>query len=124
MDDWAYEMAAAMKAAGKQSLILGPCIGDTISITPFKVAIQNGQYLLDQDNAYVCRQLLGRNSRYETIGQHSQSGTLNGESYTAVGTIEENGDIQLKQVWKIGDKVLVVPSGDGQKFFIVDIVEV
>ncbi|MBO5302397.1 MAG: DUF2577 family protein [Peptococcaceae bacterium] len=28
----------------------------------------------------------------------------------------------LAAAWKTGDKVLVVPSGDGQKFFIVDII--
>jgi len=130
MDEWAYELAKEIKK-NKPPKVTGPCIGDTISVSPFLVKILNGSIILDSENAYVCRQLLERKSKFKAKGNLEQSGTLNAScsvsshsSYSADGQFTQEGDIELDIVWKPGDKVLVVPAGDGQSFFIVDILEV
>lgn len=130
MDDWAYDLAREIRK-NRLEKVTGPCIGDTVSVSPFQVKILNGSVILDQDNAYVCRQLLERKSKFKAKGNLKQSGNLNAScasgshsSYSADGTFEGDGDMELDTVWKAGDKVLVVPSGDGQSFFIVDILGV
>ena len=130
MDDWAYDLAREIRK-NRLEKVTGPCIGDTVSVSPFQVKILNGSVILDRDNAYVCRQLLERKSRFKAKGNLRQSGNLNAacasgshSSYSADGTFEGDGDMELDTVWKAGDKVLVVPSGDGQSFFIVDILGV
>ena len=110
---------------------MGPCIGDTVSVSPFQVKILNGSVILNSKNAYVCRQLLERKSKFKASGTLEQSGSLNAvcavgshTDYSASGQFTQEGDIELNTAWKAGDKVLVVPSGDEQSFFIVDILEV
>ena len=121
MNDWEYQLAEEIRK-GRKKPITGVCIGTVTSTNPFQVSIQNGSIILDKNNAYICNHLLERNSKTVLKGSHTQNGTLNGNSYNANGNIEINGDIVLAAAWKTGDKVLVVPSGDGQKFFIVDII--
>ncbi|MBQ5682775.1 MAG: DUF2577 family protein [Peptococcaceae bacterium] len=70
----------------------------------------------------MCNHLLMRNSTFKADSSHEQSGILNGEGYSARGSATLDGKIELGEVWKAGDKVLVLPTGDGQKFFIIDIV--
>ena len=131
MDEWAYDLAKTIKK-NKPQKITGPCIGDTVSVSPFQVKILNGSVILNSKNAYVCRQLLERKSKFKASGSSlEQSGSLNAAcavgshtDYSASGQFTQEGDIELDTVWKAGDKVLVVPSGDGQSFFIVDILEV
>lgn len=123
MSAWDYEIAKEIKK-NRTPPVTGPCIGDTISVAPFQVKIQNGAIIVDKSNGHVCRQLLNRESKYTAENTHTQSGVLNGGSYTANGDMTQDGTIKLNAVWKVGDQVLVVPSGDGQHFFIVDILEV
>lgn len=65
---------------------------------------------------------------YATSGSFSATGTIsvNGSvngSGTVSGSIEGTGQITHKELLKAGDMVLVIPSGDEQKFFIVDILK-
>jgi hypothetical protein len=61
--------------------------------------------------------------------QNSQSGNINIScegrgAYSSTGTISVNNqDVELYEVWKSGDKVLVIPDGKNEKFFIVDVLE-
>ena len=121
MNNWEYELAEEIRE-GRKKPITGVCIGTVTNTNPFQVSIQNGNIILDKENACICNQLLERNSKAVLKGSHTQSGTLNGNSYNANGNIEIDGNIVLLAVWQKGDKVLVIPSGDGQKFFIVDII--
>lgn len=120
-DGWEYELAKEIKKDRSKS-VTGPCIGTVISTSPFQIQIQNSNFILDKKNAYICNQLLARNSNFKTEAEHTQDGVLNGGSYTAEGNIKLEGRIELDAAWAAGDKVLVVPTSDGQKFFIVDII--
>lgn len=123
MNGWEYELAKEIKK-NRMPPITGTCVGETVNVNPFQVKIQNGSIIIDKNNGHVCRQLLRRESGYTAENTHIQSGMLNGSGYTASGTMTQDGTIKLDVAWKAGDKVLVVPSGDGQHFFIVDILEV
>ena len=120
-DSWEYKLAKEIKK-DRSKPVTSPCIGVVISTAPFQVQIQNNNFILDKKNAYVCNQLLSRSSKFEAKAEHEQEGILNGADYTAEGSMTLEGEIELNTVWSTGDKVLVVPTGDGQKFFIVDII--
>lgn len=132
MENWEYKFAGEFKKRNNEK-VLSPCIGTVISTSPFKVSIQNGMYLLDKDNAYVCRHILERKSKMTFSAQNSQngSGSINiscegagSFSFSSSGTMNVNEqDIHLFEVWKTGDSVLVVPDGKNEKFFIVDVLE-
>lgn len=121
MDEWAYDLAREIRK-NRSEKVTGPCIGVVVNTKPFQILIQSGNFILDKDNTYICNQLLERKSKAKLKGSHTQNGLLNGGAYEASGEIEIEGDIELAEVWKNGDKVLVIPSGDGQRFFIVDII--
>ena len=121
MCSWEYELAKEIKMV-RSKPVTGPCIGIVKSTSPFQIQIQNGSFILDRKNTYVCNHLLMRNSTFKADSSHEQSGILNGEGYSARGRATLDGKIELGEVWKAGDKVLVLPTGDGQKFFIIDIV--
>ena len=118
---WEYDFASKLKEMNNKPTppTKGAMIGVTVSVNPFQVQIQNGKFLLDKSNAYVCKQLRERKSK---VKLNATSGTMNGSSWSEFSI--SNGNIELDTVWKAGDKVLVVPDALGQKFFIVDILEV
>lgn len=129
MDDWAYRLAKEIKK-DRSKPVTGVCIGDVISTSPFLVTIQNGAFILDASNSYVCNQILERNTTYKAKGKMQQEGQLNAscpisshDGYSATCDYNLQGDIELDAVWKPGDKVLVIPTEDGQTFFIVDIIK-
>lgn len=132
MENWEYKMAGEFKKRDNKNL-LSPCIGTVISTTPFKVSIQNGLYLLDKDNAYVCRHILERKSKmsFKANNTQSSSGNINiscegagGFSLTSNGSMTvEKQDVHLFEMWETGDSVLVIPDGKNEKFFIVDVLE-
>lgn len=132
MNEWEYKMAGEFKKRDNKNL-LSPCIGIVIRTSPFLVSIQNGLYLLDKDNAYVCRHILERKSKMSFSAQNSQSGSGNiniscegagGFSFNSTGTMTvSKQDVELFEVWKAGDSVLVIPDGKNEKFFIVDVLE-
>lgn len=84
---------------------IGACIGTVTSVEPFAGFILDGQILLDSSNTYLCNQLLERESEYK------------------LDNIEQDVKIQLKEVMKVGDMVLVLPAADEQKFFVIDIIK-
>lgn len=119
---WEYTLAKAMKDKPAKASTEGAMIGITISVEPVKVQIQDGQFILDPDNCYVCSHLMERKSDFiakEIMHKMSDDGTQNGGVFDWVNVYLE-GKMELKEMWKPGDKVLVVPDATGQKFFIVD----
>lgn len=132
MNDWEYKMASEFKKRNNQNL-LSPCIGVVISTSPFLVSIQDGMYLLDKDNAFVCRHILERKSKMSFTANNSQNASGNisiscegagSFSFTSNGIMTVNNqDVELFEVWKAGDSVLVIPDGKNEKFFIVDVLE-
>ena len=55
---WEYALAKAMKDKPAKASTEGAMIGITVSVNPVKVQIQDGQFLLEPDNCYVCSHLM------------------------------------------------------------------
>ena len=125
---WEYDLADEFKKRNNSKPI-GPCIGRVTSVKPFAGNILNGQILLDASNSYVCDTLLERKSKMRLKGTFKESGEtsidnfINSSGYQQRGNIEIDADIELEEVLKIGDQVLVIPAADEQTFFIVDIIK-
>ncbi|WP_321994834.1 DUF2577 family protein [Clostridium butyricum] len=91
---------------------VGAILGDVISVNPLKVAIYNNKATLskEQNNCYICSYLVNScikntNFKFNNIPTH--------------GTVTTDGELTLN-ILNVGDKVLCVPTANGQKFFIVD----
>lgn len=128
MDSWEVDLAKMFKERDNPTP-LGAILGKIVSLEPLKISIQDGKFFIDKSNCYICNQLLERQSDFDFIADHSQSGNIQvscehgGGSYDASGDISATGKIHLFEVWKIGDLVMVQPDESGQHFFIVDIVK-
>lgn len=126
MESWEYDLAKQFKSRDNPKP-LGAIIGKVESLKPVVISIQSGQFMLQEDQIYICNQILERETTFKDyIANHSQSGKMkyhshNG-SYSANGDIVANGRVHLDEVWKVGDFVMVVPDESGQHFFIVDII--
>lgn len=118
---WEYELASQFKQRDNPTNKIGVCLGEVISTSPPVVTIQNGQYTLKGDQLYIAYHLLERKSAYTNM---TQSGNISINCHPCQGSYTSScsGDIQLEEVWKVGDLVLVIPSESQQQFFVVDIV--
>ena len=132
MYDLAYQMAQQLKSRNNPKPI-GPCIGVVVSTSPVKISLQDGQFMLEGEQVYVCNQILERNSKFTAKAKHKQSGSIStscpvsshsDSSYTSEGDLTLDGtEIHAKEVWQAGDKVLVIPDASEQQFFVVDIIK-
>ena len=125
MDSWEYDLAKQFKSRDNPKP-LGAVIGKVESLNPVVISIQSGQFMLQQDQIYICNQILERETTFrDYVANDSQSGRLHHDGhpchYNADGDIVANGRVHLDEVWKVGDYVMVVPDESGQHFFIVDI---
>ena len=74
-DTWAQDIANQFKKRDNPKPISN-CIGVILQIgDDWKVSIQNGAYIIDKNNGYICRHILQRGSDF-TIDNESQSGSL------------------------------------------------
>ena len=118
---WDYELGSLFRERDNPKTKMGAMLGKVVSTSPPVVAIQNGKYTIKGEQLYVAYHLLERKSAYSSM---NQSGSITvscphgGGSYTSTSS----GDIQLEEVWKAGDLVLVIPSESEQQFFVVDVV--
>lgn len=90
---------------------LEPLLGDVISIDPLKIAIMNNQAILTDSLCYLCSNLLGNYARHASIFL---------QSIGNLGEVTTDGTITYSNILKAGDKVMCVPTANGQKYFIVD----
>lgn len=127
-ENWEFKLAGLFKERNNPKP-LGACIGKVESLSPVIISIQNGKFMLRQEQIYICNQILERETTFrDYVATQSQSGSISvsckpgGGSYSANGDIEANGRVHLNEVWKVGDYVMVVPDASEQHFFIVDIV--
>lgn len=121
MSSWDYDLAEQFKSRDNPKTKMGAMLGIVVSTSPPVVTIQNGRYTIKGEQLYVAYHLLERKSTYSNMhqkGSISVSCPHGGGSYTSTST----GDIQLDEVWKAGDLVLVIPSETEQQFFVVDVV--
>lgn len=126
-ENWEFKFASLFKDRDNPKP-LGACIGKVESLSPVIISIQNGKFMLRQEQIYICNQILERETTFrDYVATQSQSGSISvscehgGGSYSANGDIEASGRVHLNEVWKVGDYVMVVPDQSEQHFFIVDI---
>ncbi len=118
---WDYNLADMFKQRDNPTTKMGAMLGKVVSTSPPVVTIQNGQYTIKGERLYIAYHLLERKSAYTNM---SQNGNISINCHPCKGsyTASCSGDIQLEEVWKAGDLVLVIPSESNQQFFIVDVV--
>lgn len=120
MEEWHSRMASEFKNR-TNPVRIGAVLGEVISTSPWEVAIKDGKFKINASNGYVCFQL----THHITTYSYRHSGTIahkdcpGSPPYSAQGS----GKIVLDELWKPGDKVLVIPDENEQHFFIVDIVK-
>lgn len=74
-DTWAQDIANQFKKRDNPKPISN-CIGVILQIgDDWKISIQDGAYIIDKRNGYICRHILQRSSDF-TIDQESQNGNL------------------------------------------------
>lgn len=127
-ESWEYKLASLFKDRDNPKP-LGACIGKVESLSPVIISIQNGKFMLRQEQLYICNQILERETTFrDYVANQSQSGSISvscehgGGSYSASGDIEASGRVHLNEVWKVGDYVMVVPDQSEQHFFVCDII--
>ena len=121
MSSWEYDLAEQFKSRDNPKTKMGAMLGKVVSTSPPVVTIQNGRYTIKGEQLYVAYHLLERKSAYSSMNQNGSitvSCPHGGGSYKSTSS----GDIQLEEVWKAGDLVLVIPSESEQQFFVVDVV--
>lgn len=102
----------------------GPQIGTVASVEPIKVALGNA-IILDSSHLVIAAHVLSNYQRAIEIPSTSElsgSTTVAGEdshshSYDSLGL---TGTITLTDGLAIGDQVILIPSTDEQKYFLID----
>ena len=96
---WDYKLAKEFKKRNNKE-IDEAVIGTVISASPLSISLFNGSVILNATNSYVCSNL----------------GILNG-TCTVDG---KTGTCTIDRSLKVNDKVLCIPSNNGQTYFIID----
>lgn len=74
-DTWAQDIANQFRVRDNPKPI-STCIGLILQTgDDWKVSIQDGAYIIDKRNGYICRHILQRSSNF-TIDKESQNGNL------------------------------------------------
>lgn len=118
---WDYNLADMFKQRDNPKTKMGAMLGKVVSTSPPVITIQDGKYTIKGKQLYVAYHLLERKSSYTNM---SQSGNISINCHPCKGSYVASctGNIQLEEVWKVGDLVLVIPSETEQQFFVVDVV--
>lgn len=131
-DTWAQDIANQFSVRDNPKPI-STCIGLILQTgDDWKVSIQDGAYIIDKRNGYICRHILQRSSNF-TIDKESQNGNLTtgacsggfshgGSSYSTSNSASGHVTLHPIDDWKPGNRVMVAPTADNQRFFIVDII--
>lgn len=90
----------------------GPLLGEVIALDPLSISLYDGAVIVTNgDKCYVCSSLINNYTRAASITQNG---------FPEHGTVTTSGAITFMEILKLKDKVLCLPSSDGQTFFIVD----
>ncbi len=123
-ESWCYTLAGMFKERDNPSTVIGACLGKVESVNPPIVSIQDGKFMIQGAQLYVCNQLLERETTYKNhTGQYQESGNASischpcSGSFSSSGTIQSNGSIHLDEVWRVGDLVLVIGDQRTTAFF-------
>lgn len=96
---WDYDLAKEFKKRNNKEMD-EPIIGTVISSSPLSISLFNGSVILNNNNSYVCSNL------------SILTGACIVDGKTGTCTIDRS--------LKNGDKVLCIPSNNGQFYFIID----
>lgn len=107
---WDVELAKEFKKRNNKAST-GPLLGDVISSSPLKVAILGNKVILTEKQCYICSSL---------VDSYIRKANIKLDTVTDHGTISTPGEIQFKEILKSGDRVLCLPTADGQRYFIID----
>lgn len=84
----------------------GGVLGVVISANPLRVSIYNNQVILTEKQCYVCNGLLTKSADIvlDNVAEHGSIST----------------SCKITNIINDGDKLLCLPTSDGQHFFIID----
>lgn len=126
MESYDIEIAKLFKE--RENLeIQGAIIGRVVNISPLKLSVYEGQVTLDKNQLYICDSCLQKDFKIG-ISTNDVAGEVllksDGQTYDYeimnLSTSIENTSVVLKFEMKLSDELLLIPTADGQKFFIVD----
>lgn len=102
---WDVELAKEFNKRNNQEPI-GPVLGVVISASPLKISIYNNQAILTEKQCYICSNLLIRkeNITLDNVADHGEITTT----------------CTITNILNVGDKLLCLPTSNGQRFFIID----
>lgn len=106
----------------------GVVLGDVISILPLKISILEGKVILTEEDCHLCGNVVKDIKRKADLSIKAYSVNVSatdsrGDSISSMSVSEKtNYDVEItyKDILQIGDKVLCMPTVDGQIFFIID----
>lgn len=107
---WDVELAKEFKKRNNK-IPTGPLLGVVISSSPLKIAILGNKVILTEDHCYICSSL---------VDNYLRKADIKLDNVADHGTVSTTGEINFKEILKSGDKVLCLPTSDGQTFFIID----
>lgn len=107
---WDVELAKEFKKRNIKTP-MGAILGDIISSSPLKIAILGNKVILTEGHCYICSSL---------VDNYLRKADIKLDSVAEHGTVSTSGEILFKEILKPGDKVLCLPTSDGQKYFIID----
>lgn len=127
MEDWATELVKD-DIENRNIQKIGNVIGKIVSISPLKISIENGSILLGKEELYITKSL--KESNIKNFILQNFTGTTNsvndgGDNATdhshELDSLE--GEIKFTDTLSLGDNVLLIPTENEQKWFIIDIIE-
>lgn len=127
MSDWNIELAKELKKRDNKEPF-EPVIGDVISIEPLRIAIYGNTTILEPKDCYMCSAMVEKFLRKADMRIKSYSVGINttdsaGHSNSSM-TVNDKSDydveITFKEIIKVGDKLLCLPTANGQMFYIID----
>jgi hypothetical protein len=101
--NWDIELAKEFKQRDNQE-VEGAVLGTVITNEPLTISIYNNKVILNGENCYICSNLISNTKAADIV----------------IDNVTSNGQITFKDILKPNDKVLCLPTANGQKFFIID----
>ncbi|OOM81797.1 hypothetical protein CLPUN_09810 [Clostridium puniceum] len=106
----------------------GAQLGEVISINPLRIAIYGNEAILESQHCYMCSAMVERFLRkadmrikaYSASISTTDTGGYSNSSMRVADKSDYEIEILFKEIIKIGDMLLCMPTVDGQHFFIID----
>ena len=96
---WETELAKMFKERNNAP-VQGATTGIIIGLNPIKINLYNGSVILNENDIIMCN----------SLKQSTYAVTINGT----------DTEIIFKDILKINDKVLCLPTSKGQKYYVID----